>query len=765
VDEPRAIAVIIVTGVIATVLAIAATIRIRNAFREDRRPRWGPTGLAVFGLLAGAAALLVSPAAAPEGPSFGRWATLLAGLSVALAVGGVLDLAERRRWAWQDHISDQAKRLQDSEQSVASLVEASADPILVLDAVDASIVDANEKLRELLGVERDAILGAAPEAWILAPSHRTPSEVLEKALEPVNESDRIIILRTCDDEAVESEVSASRIVYHGRPASLVTVRDVSALERARRAAEESGRAKTAFLSGISHEIRTPLNAILGLTKLARDTDPIPGEHLASIERCARDLLVTVEDLLDLSRLEVGELTLSKEVFDPRALIWKILRHLSPRARAKDLVLVSRVERDVPELLSGDARRVEKALFAMIGHAIHRSEVGEIAVRFSRCQRDADDGSACFELDVLDSGQESQDDLRERIVAPFRRNEYGVRQDSSQTSIALALVSEALRAMGGSLRIEQTSDAGAHTVATLPLAIAEDGRPPRMDERLVGRTGLVVHGSEAVRDSMAETLLTLGVRTTTASNWVEAVAALKSSAERGRAVEIMLAEAELLDASPPGPLDLGGHSRDAVAVIALATSPRVKWPHFAIEGLVIPCSLSLVRHALRRGLRRLGRGDSMPSGPCGQRDGTLLIVEDSAVNRKLLETTLLREGFGVLTANDGLDALEVLRTRSVDLVLMDVQMPVLDGLEATRRIRSEPRFADLPVIALTAHARAEDRDNCLEAGMNEYLAKPVDREELLATVFEWLENRDDSGPVETPPEREPRSSDVSAPVEG
>jgi PAS domain S-box-containing protein len=711
-------------------------VRLRAGERDW--PTWGLAGTACLVVAAGVAAAITEQAlragATESMVQLAPAVVLEVGLLLALLGGWILDDAQRRHRHLHSLVQDRDRQLKDSEDSFLSVVEAAPEGFLILSAAGRRILASNPRFAEWIGRERDELETLRLDDLLPASDGNGAEEVLRRSTDPRSRADRFVLFQAAGGLA-EAELSGTSVVFRGRPAVVLMVRDVSLLERARRAAQAASEAKNEFLTNVSQEIRTPLNGILGLAQLSME-EPLSlqlEENMATIRSCARDLLAVVDEALDVARMEAGEVTLSEIEFDPRAMVADVVRYLAPRARAKRLVLADVTRRDVPARLVGDVTRIGKILLTLIGNAIKYTEQGEIAVRIAP-HGPAQNGALRLRLAVSDTGCGIEPELHERIFEPFQRGDTPRSRRQGGTGLGLALVRQMVDALGGRCRVDSTVGAGATFTVVLPLRLPQGATPPAPAEHLLGRGALVLHPSAVARESVSESLLVLGVRTVTVGGFDAALEQVRRAHREESPPDVLIVDTALLDERPA----LMGLLREAgpgVAVLALGVDARYDWPAPARGGIVLPAGPQAVCEALEAALDVRPVQDGGAALPA--HTPRILVAEDNPVNQRLIVMTLERAGFETIGALDGRQALQLLSAETVDLVLMDVQMPELDGLEATRQLRQQLGLVDLPVIALTAHARSEDRESCLQAGMNDFLAKPVERDELLSMVARWI----------------------------
>ncbi|MBL8307474.1 MAG: PAS domain-containing protein [Rubrivivax sp.] len=522
------------------------------------------------------------------------------------------------------------------------------------------------------------------------------------------------------------------------------------LALARDRAEAANRAKSAFLANMSHEIRTPMNAIIGLAHLmSRETrDAQQRERLGKIEAAAQHLLQVINDILDLSKIEAGRLTLEDAEFSRDALISRCFEMVSHRAREKGLELI--VDTDhLPERLRGDATRLAQAIINLLANAVKFTSQGFVQLRAELLREDEHALQVRFE--VQDTGDGIAPERQALLFSAFEQADNSSTRRHGGTGLGLALTRRLAQLMGGETGLESTPGQGSRFWFTARLLRAAEAGEQAAPIELRGLHALLVDDLPEARGTLAELLRSLGLSVEMAGDGASALAVTQAAMAAARPFDVVLVDWRM------EPMDgfqtlrqlrelLGDGMPRSILITAFDEERMWQQSHEARcdAVLVKPITPSRLHDTLARVLRRQGRLLDQAALPgaaesrlrerhAGQR---VLLAEDNLVNQEVAGSLLRAAGLTVETADDGTRAVELATTRHYDLVLMDVQMPGTDGLEATRRLRREQRQS-LPIIAMTAHAFAEDREACLQAGMNDHVPKPVDPETLYAALLRWL----------------------------
>ena len=663
-----------------------------------------------------------------------------------------------------ERLAAEALRLANEEQQ-AILDTANSGIALIRDRI---LQRCNRRLHEIFGWEPGTLVGQATAIWYAdeAANAAGGGDVYEQIWRgEVHRREQKLMRR--DGSLFWARLTGTAIdTAEPAKGTVWVIEDITderaAIEQIRQAqalAEAAARMKSDFLANMSHEIRTPMNAIIGMSHLVLKTDlnPRQRDYLKKIQGSGQHLLGIINDILDLSKIEAGKMLVERLDFELDRVFENVAGLISEKAAAKGLELIIDIDDAVPHSLIGDPLRLGQILINYANNAVKFTDQGEIAIHVSMPEHN--EHEVLLHFSVRDTGIGIDDEQRSRLFQSFEQADTSTTRKYGGTGLGLAISKQLAELMDGDVGVESEPGKGSTFWFTARLGRGADIKRNLLpDPDLRGRHVLVVDDNEYARAVICDMLRAMTFEVSSAASGREALAAISQSVTVNRPFEVIFLDwqmpgmdgvatareiRQLLGAATPHLIMITAYGRDEVM--------RAAGGEAIEEVLIKPVTSSTLFDSVMRSLGGTPTSlefkgvSASPSTDLSTIAGArILLVEDNDLNQEVATELLRDAGFIVELAENGAIALDMLAQQDPEkpyhIVLMDMQMPVMDGLTATLEIRKQAQWAELPIVAMTANAMAGDRDRCLAAGMNDHVAKPIDPDDLWAKLLRWIKYR-------------------------
>jgi PAS domain S-box-containing protein len=658
------------------------------------------------------------------------------------------------------------QRLRDQQFYTRSLIESMIDAIMTTDP-SGIITDVNRPMEVLTGCTRDELIGAMFKNQFTDPSRAELS--IKLVLRDKKLSNYELTARARDGK--ETVVSFNATTFYDRDRKLQGVfaaaRDITErkrldevlqeknieLESARSMEELANHAKSDFLSNMSHEIRTPMNAIIGMSYLIMKTELTPRQrdYVNKMSGSARHLLGIINDILDFSKIEAGKLMVEYTEFELEKVLDNVANLIADKASTKGLELVFDVDKNLPSRLIGDPLRLGQILINYSNNAVKFTEQGEIDI-IIRLKEQTDNDVVIY-CAVRDTGIGLTDEQMGRLFQTFSQADASITRKFGGTGLGLIISKKLANLMGGDVGVESEFGKGSTFWFTARIDKDLSQRPNLLlSDDVEGKRVLVVDDNENARIVLSDLLNRMHIHVDQVESGMSAIDAISHADTQSLPYDIVFLDWKM-------PVMNGIETALLVKELPLSYMPHLMMitaygyeevikeaEEAGIEGVLVkPISASALFDAVVRILGGVVNNPvDEPTSTFEQlatiKGARVLLVEDNDLNQEVASELLRYAGFVVDVAENGQIALDMIRATDYDIVLMDIQMPVMDGILATQEIRTEPRFNDLPVVAMTANAMQADRDRCITAGMNDHISKPIEPEDLWYALLKWIKPR-------------------------
>ncbi len=670
-------------------------------------------------------------------------------------VGSVItfrDITDRRR-------AEEA--LAESERRTRTILETAIEGVLLVDN-DAAILIANPALGTILGRPQEEIIGRQIFDFVDEENQLIFLDQLEKRRKGQSGAYEISLQRS-DGVNVPCLFNASPFLDEkgSKKGSFALVTDITArklaeeeIRRAKEIAEEATKAKSDFLANMSHEIRTPMNAVIGMAHLALQTELTPkqADYLTKIQRSAHSLLGIINDILDFSKIEAGKLEMESVDFSLDEVLDNVSTVVGVKVHEKELEFLMDTPLDVPLALVGDPLRLGQVLINLCNNAVKFTEQGEIVISTKLMEKQNE--WVMLQFSVRDTGVGLTQEQKGKLFQAFSQADMSTTRKYGGTGLGLTISKRLVKMMGGEIWVESEAGKGSEFIFTAKFGLARKFSRrhlvPSVDLR--GMRVLVVDDNASSREILQSLLETMSFEVTVAASAEEGIAELEKEAESNPyRLVVMDWKMPGMDGIKASALIKKHPSLTEKPKIIIATAygreeVMQKCEKVGVDGFLLkPVGQSVLFDSImiafgkeaqeREAVVRVSGRDEEELRKI--RGALVLLAEDNEINQQVAEEILQQAGLVVRIANNGKEAVDMVRAGNFDVVLMDIQMPVMGGFEATEEIRRDERFKDLPIIAMTAHAMAGDREKSIEGGMDDHVTKPIDPDQLISALVKWI----------------------------
>jgi len=627
--------------------------------------------------------------------------------------------------------------LKSNAERMREILQNSPIAVRIKSNANGKIVFANQSYADMLGVPIDKIYGQLPESYYK--NEGDHHQISQRLLNEHSIKNELLELISINNRPVWVLASYFNIEYDGEGAVLGWFYDVTELKNAKEIAENAARLKSEFLSTMSHEIRTPMNGVIGMIDLLVDTEltPIQNDFIRIIKESANALLVVINDILDLSKIEAGKLELSLSGFCLSELIESCVELLSKNATQKQLQLKCNIDPEIPQLLIGDSGRLRQVVINLLGNAIKFTEQGQVSISLKILEKSLKHVRVSFEIN--DSGIGMDEVTLNRVFQPFSQGDGSITRKYGGTGLGLTICKRLIDAMQGNITVKSEVGKGSIFKFELDFSVFQSNEPLIDIDFFNNSNVLLIGEQDEERDVIEESLRHWNINLLIANQLdlrekqrkfprIDAVLIIQSES-----LELQLLITEIRAIYPNlkililGVKPLSSMKFDDAVYF---TEQQTIKPSMLFDFVVKILDRRKAQEEVNVERRQVIHSELILSD--SQSNCTVLLVDDNPINQQVAIYQIKKLGYGVITANNGLEAVNILHENSnIDLILMDCQMPVMDGYEATKNIRifEETTGKHTPIIAMTANAMLGDREVCIEAGMDDYLSKPIRNQEL------------------------------------